>query len=263
MAPDILPRYYQIKEIIKKWVVEKEFEFGDKIPSENELAARFKVSRLTVRQALSQLTQEGFLKTRRGAGTFVADDEELINSYNIEFSGFMDDLFYLASRSKTKRAEIKRIKTPKYIKSKLQLSDENNEIFQIKRVRYISNRSFAYTINYIPIDIGKKIKKTALLKKPLLQILEQDLAIQFTEAFQTMEASFADPQLAENLGIPSGSPILFVERVMYIKKRVPFEVVQSSYRGDLYKYVTRLKPVRGKAGSFWVQQGDYKLPGKE
>jgi GntR family transcriptional regulator len=78
-----------------------------------------------------------------------------------------------------------------------------------------------------------------------------------------MEASFADPQLAENLGIPSGSPILFVERVMYIKKRVPFEVVQSSYRGDLYKYVTRLKPVRGKAGSFWVQQGDYKLPGKE
>jgi GntR family transcriptional regulator len=263
MAPDILPRYYQIKETIKKWIVEKEFDFGDKIPSENELAAKFNVSRLTVRQAVSQLIQEGFLKTRRGAGTFVADDEELINSYNIEFSGFMDDLFYLASRSKTKKAEINRIKTPKYIKSKLQLSDDNNEIIQIKRIRYISNRSFAYTINYIPIDIGKKIKKTDLLKKPLLQILEQDLAVQFTEAFQTMEASFADQQLAENLGIPSGSPILFMERVMYIKKRVPFEVVQSSYRGDLYKYVTRLKPVRRKAGSFWVQQGDYGLPGKE
>jgi DNA-binding GntR family transcriptional regulator len=54
MAPDILPRYYQIKETIKKWIVEKEFDFGDKIPSENELAAKFNVSRLTVRQAVSK-----------------------------------------------------------------------------------------------------------------------------------------------------------------------------------------------------------------
>ena len=58
---DILPRYYQIKAIIKKWIVEKEFNVGDRIPSENELAARFDVSRLTVRQAVSQLVQEGFL----------------------------------------------------------------------------------------------------------------------------------------------------------------------------------------------------------
>ncbi|UCG06953.1 MAG: GntR family transcriptional regulator [Desulfobacterales bacterium] len=260
MAPDILPRYYQIKEIIKKWIVEKEFDSGDKIPSENELAAKFNVSRLTVRQAISQLTQEGFLRTRRGAGTFVADDEELINSYKIEFSGFMDDLFYLASRSTTKSAEIDRIKTPKRIKSKLQLSDADNKIIQIKRVRYIRDRSFAYTINYIPIDIGKKIKKAALLQKPLLQILEQDLGVQFTEAFQTMGASFADQELAEKLNIPSGSPILSVERTMYIKKQVPFELVQSFYRGDLYRYVTRLKPVRRKRGSFWVQQGDYRRP---
>ena len=110
MAADILPRYYQIKAIIKKWILEKEFDFGDKIPSENELAGRFGVSRLTVRQAVSKLAEEGFLTTRRGAGTFVTDNEDLINSYNIEFSGFMDDLFYLASRAKTKTAAIKQIK---------------------------------------------------------------------------------------------------------------------------------------------------------
>lgn len=262
MPADILPRYYQIKAMIKKWIVEKEYDFGDKIPSENELAARFEVSRLTVRQAVSQLVQEGFLTTRRGAGTFVTENEELINSYNIEFSGFMDDLFYLASRSTTKSADVKRIKTPNYIKSKLQLSESDGEIIQIKRVRYINNRSFAYTINFIPMEVGKKIKKAQLFKKPLLQILEQDLGVEFTEAFQTMEASFCDQQLALKLKIPPGSPILFVERTMYVKNRVPFEIVQSSYRGDLYKYVTRLKPVKRSTGSYWVQDSNYELPHK-
>lgn len=262
MAVDILPRYYQIKAVIKKSIIEKEFNFGDKIPSENEFAARFDVSRLTVRQAVSQLVQEGFLTTRRGAGTYVTDNEELINSYNIEFSGFMDDLFYLASRSKTKSAAIKRIKTPNFIKSKLQLPEGDDEIIQIMRVRFINNRSFAYTINFIPVAVGEKIKKAELLKKPLLQILEQDFGIKFTEAFQTMEATFCDQELADKLKIPPGSPILFVERIMYVKNRVPFEIVQSSYRGDLYKYVTRLKPVKRSEGSYWVQDSEYALPHK-
>lgn len=262
MAADILPRYYQIKAIIKKWIVEKEYDFGDKIPSENELAARFEVSRLTVRQAISHLVQEGFLTTRRGAGTYVTDNEELINSYNIEFSGFMDDLFYLASRSKTKSAAIKRIKTPNFIKLKLQLPEDKDDIIEIKRVRFINNRSFAYTINFIPVEVGEKIKKAELFKKPLLQILELDFGIEFTEAFQTMEASFCDQELAEKLNIPPGSPILFVERTMYVKNRVPFEIVQSSYRGDLYKYVTRLKPVKRSKGSYWVQDSEYALPHK-
>ena len=78
----VLPIYYQIKQTIKGWIVNKEFGPGNKIPSENELADRFSVSRLTVRQAISQLTQEGFLNSRRGEGTFVTRDERLFNSFS-------------------------------------------------------------------------------------------------------------------------------------------------------------------------------------
>lgn len=69
----LLPIYYQIKQTIKNWIISKEFCPGEKIPSENELAERFDVSRLTVRQAIGQLTQEGFLISKRGEGTFVTD----------------------------------------------------------------------------------------------------------------------------------------------------------------------------------------------
>ena len=123
MPADLLPRYYQIKQTIKKWIVNTEVSAGEKIPSENELATIFEVSRLTVRQALVQLVQEGFLVSKRGDGTYVTDDAKLINSYSLEFSGFMDDLFYQISRSKTKSVEINRIGVAKTIREKLELAD--------------------------------------------------------------------------------------------------------------------------------------------
>ena len=254
MTADLLPRYYRIKQVIKKWIVNNEITMGEKIPSENELAAQFKVSRLTVRQALSQLIQEGFLESRRGDGTYVTENAGLINSYNLEFSGFMDDLFYQISRSRTKSVEMEKIKAARTIKEKLKLPAKVMEIIRIKRVRYIDNISFAHTINYLPLEIGKKITQNALMKQPLLQMLEQDIGIQFTEAFQTIEASFADQEVAEKLSVSPGSPILFVERIMYTKRRKPVELVQSSYRGDLYKYIVRLKTVKRKKGSVWVHQ---------
>lgn len=256
MATDLLPRYYQIKQVIKKWITDAEIGMGEKIPSENELASSFQVSRLTVRQALSQLIQEGFLISKRGDGTYVTNNAKLINSYNLEFSGFMDDLFYQISRSKTKNVEIKQKKLQKSIREKLELPEKEKEIIQIKRVRYINNNSFAHTVNYLPLEIGKLFTKKALLKKPLLKIMEQDLGILFTEAFQTIEASFADQSLSKKLEIPTGSPILLVERIMYTKRRKPVEFVQSFYRGDLYKYIVRLKTVRRKTGSVWVHEGE-------
>lgn len=250
----LLPVYYQIKQAIKHWIITKEFAPGEKIFSENELAEKFKVSRLTVRQAISQLIQEGFLVSKRGEGTFVTKNENLINSFNLEFSGFMDDLFYQVQKSQTKSVEIARMTVSKSVREKLELGNEEEEVVQVKRIRFKDDKSFAYTINYLPLEIGLKITEGELYKKPLLRIMEQDLGVQFTEAFQTIEASFADQEVSEKLGIPSGSPILFVERIMYTKGGRPIELVQSSYRGDFYKYIVRLKNVKRKEGAVWIPQ---------
>ncbi len=248
----LLPVYYQIKQTLKGWIVNGEFKPGGKIPSENELADRFNVSRLTVRQALSQLVQEGFLNTRRGEGTFVTHNEKLINSFSLEFSGFMDDLFYQVSKVTIKSVRLSRIEASKLVREKLDLEDEEKEVVQIKRVRLLRDKVFSYTINYLPTDIGKRIVEKDLLKKPLLKILEQDLNIEFTEASQIIEASFADQEVAEQLGISPGSPVLYLERVMYTKGKKPVEFVQSSHPGDRYKYVIRLKNVKKRGQGGWL-----------
>lgn len=248
---DLLPLYYQIKHTIKNWIINKKYNPGDKIPSENQLADKFNVTRLTVRQALVQLVQEGFLTRRKGSGTHVTLDEKLIHSFNIEFTGFIDDLFYQVSKSKTKSVEIKRITIPNAMVDKLGLS-QADEVVQIKRTRLKNDESFAYTINYLPVEVGEKLNAEDLYDKPLLQIMEQDLGIKFTEAFQTIEASFADQEVSNILEVPAGSPILFVERIMYTKRRKPIEVVQSLYRGDRYKYIARLKTLKIKGGNTWM-----------
>lgn len=210
------------------------------------------MNRLTLRQAISQLTQEGFLIAKRGEGTFVTHNKDLINSFSLEFTGFMDDLFYQVSKIRAKSVIINNIKSPKLIREKLELDIEEDDVVQIKRVRLLREQMFSYTINYLPIEIGMKISEKELYKKPLLKIMQEDLGIQFTEAFQTIEASFANKEVAANLQIPVGSPVLYLERIMYMKGRKPVEFVQSFHRGDIYKYVLRLRSAKRRKMNNWA-----------
>lgn len=251
----VLPIYYQIKQTIKNWIINREFNPGEKIPSENELAGKFGVSRLTVRQALSQLTQEGFLISKRGEGTFVTNDAKLIGSCNFEFRGLIDDFFFAQiSEIKTKSVEISKMIAPKQVQEKLELNHKTEEVIQIKRVRYLRDKLLTYSTNYLPMTIGAYIKERSLHERSLLQILEQDLGIQFTEAVQTIESSFADQETADHLAIPSGSPVLFIERIMYTKRKKPVEIFQSFYRGDMYKFIVRYRNVVRKGGNRWVHR---------
>ncbi len=248
----MLPVYYQIKQTLKGWIVNGEYSPGEKIPSENELAEKFGVNRLTARQATAQLVQEGFLHSKRGEGTFVTRNEALIHSFGLEFSGFMDDLFYQVSKVRTQSVTLHTVTASKLVREKLELENGETEVVQIKRVRLLGENIFSYTVNYLPKAIGLRIRQEELLKKPLLKIMEEDLRIPMLEAFQIIEASFADQEVAAHLGIIPGSPILYLERVMYTKKKRPVEFVQSSHPGDRYKYILRLKNVRKQGRGKWA-----------
>ena len=246
----VLPIYFQIKQTIRGWIVNREYNPGEKIPSEAELMVHFKVSRLTVRQAISQLVQEGLLVSRRGEGTFVSTDERLINSFNAELRGFLDNIFARNLNLETRDVKVTRMAAPKLIKQKLELDDGNCDVIQIKRNRYLHGKNFNFAVNYVPVAIGERIVESELYKKPLSHILVGDLGVSFAESVQTIEASFADQEVAEALAIASGSPILYIERIVFSKEHKPVDLFQSSYPGDRCKLVVRFKNVRSK----WVHQ---------
>jgi GntR family transcriptional regulator len=246
----ILPIYYQIKQTIRGWIVNREYNPGEKIPSEAELMAQFKVSRLTVRQAISQLVQEGLLISRRGEGTFVSTDEGLINSFNAELRGFADNIFARNLNIETRSVTLTRMAAPKLIREKLELSGDACDVIQIKRHRYLNGKIFSYAINYLPLAIGARIVESELYKKPLSQILVGELGVSFSESVQTIQASFADHETSEALAVASGSPILFIERIVYNREREPVDLFQTSHPGDRFKLIVRFKNVNSR----WVHQ---------
>lgn len=253
----VVPIYYQIKQEIKSWITNKEFVSGERLPSVSQLAEKFNVNRLTIRHAISQLVQEGFLISKRGQGTFITNNDDLINSFTFEYTGVMDDLIHRTSDVQTKSVSISKVLAPKRIKAKLDLPDTQKEVIQITRVRLFKDRMLTYTINYLPSEIGQRITERDLYERRLLEILEQDFGIEFKDAVQTIEASFADMGVAKQLGIAAGSPVLFVERIMYSQKSKPVELYQAFCRGDLYKYILRFRQVKRKEGSRWIHRPEF------
>jgi len=250
----ILPIYHQIRRTIKHEILDKHYCSNDRIPPEQELANQFSVNRMTVRQALSSLVDEGLLVRKRGEGTFVTDNEELIQEMSLKHISMTNELLLPLMKSKALTVSKEEIEPSPLIREKLELSAKDRYVVRIKRDRLVPEGFRAFTINYLPLDIGRQIDEDALLEKPLLKIMEDDLKINFIEAFQTIEASFADDETARHLGILPGNPTLFTERIMYAEKGKPVEMVNTIYQANLYKCCLRLKKVKRGSSFDWICQ---------
>lgn len=250
----ILPVYHQIRRTIKHWILDKHYRANDKIPTEHELADLFDVNRMTIRQALSSLVDEGLLYRKRGEGTFVTANEELIQGMNLKHISLTNELLVPLMKSKILTVEKKEVELPPLIREKLELPDDEKMVVRIKRDRLVPEGFRAYTINYLPLDIGRQLDEASLLKKPLLKIMEDDLKIDFLQAFQTIEASIADEETASHLGIPPGVPTLLMERIMYAEKGKPVELVNTIYEAGQYKCCLKLKKVKRGTSSDWICQ---------
>jgi GntR family transcriptional regulator len=253
MGP-VLPVYHQIRRSVKHWILDKLYRPNDKIPTEQELANQFNVNRMTVRQALSSLVEEGLLIRKRGDGTFVTDNEELIQGMSLKHISMTNELLLPLMKSKTLSVDIKEIEPAPLIREKLELNGNDRFVVRIKRDRLVPEGFRAFTVNYLPLDIGRRLDEKALLKKPLLKILEDDLKINFIEASQTIEASFADEEIAAHLGILPGNQTLFTERIMYAEKGKPVELVHTIYEASLYKCGLHLKKVKRGNSFDWICQ---------
>ena len=110
---------------------------------------------------------------------------------------------------------------------------------------------FSYVLNYLPPDIGQKIKKEDLIAKPLLMILEDDLGIKVTEAVQSIEATIADTHVASLLGIRVSDPLLKGERTVFDVNHRPVEYVSVLYRADKYSYTVNLRRKSSDSSVGW------------
>ena len=243
-----IPLYYQLETILRKKISAGDFQPETPLPSEDALAAEYEVSRITVRQALSSLEQDGIVVRQRGKGTFVSKGlEQLIMP---RFTGSIEDLVLMGIRTSTKVLESSWVVPPEHIRQRLNVEPEG-KVLRIEKIRSIEGSPFSHVLNYLPPAIGLRVPLELAKSKPMLMILEDELGIRANEADQSVEATIADASVATLLDIRVGDPLLKAERTVFDVKLTPVEFVTVLYRADKYTYTMKLKRKRTNGSAGW------------
>ena len=245
-----LPLYHQIQHLIRHRIATGEYSPGQQIPSEHVLCLELSVSRVTLREALRHLARDGMLVKVQGKGTFVVHNPPK-RLTPVKYTGFLDELQQRVLKLKVKEVEIARLPPSADLRALLQLGDDETEVTLIKRLRHINDEPFSFTLNYLPVSIGARIREKDLYTVPLLRILQSELRIAIVRARETIEAAPADPDIAHRLGIPVLYPVMHMKRVMYTTRERPFELVETYYRADKYHYSVNLVRVKRKRSWTW------------
>jgi GntR family transcriptional regulator len=242
-----IPLYYQLETILRKKITAGDYTPDTPLPSEDALAEEYEVSRITVRQALSSLEQDGLVIRQRGKGTFVS---EKANTLELpRFTGSIEDLILMGKRTKTKVIESAWIDPPDNIRERLKIKD--GKVLRIEKIRHIESDPFSHVFNYLPAELGNKLPMDLVKSKPMLMILEDELGVRANEAEQSVEATIADASDASLLDIRVGDPLLKAERTVYDVKGNPVEYVSVVYRADKYAFTMKLKRKRTDKSVGW------------
>lgn len=227
-----LPIYFQIIEDLNKRIQQKEFKPGDMIPSERELSDTYDVSRMTVRQAITNMVNDGDLYRERGKGTFVSEDK--IEQPLQGMTSFTEDMKQRGMSASSKLIVFETVSIPEDISEKLQL-DMDQEVYKIKRIRYADHKPMAVETTYMHTALIPNLSEE-LVQGSLYHYIENTLKLEIEKASQVIEATISDQHLSDLLEIPPSSAILHMERNSYLQDGRAFEVVKSAYRADRYKF---------------------------
>lgn len=237
-----VPRYHQLKEIIREQIVGGDLKPGDLIPSERELSERYGVSRMTARQSIVELTNEGMLYRRQGKGTFVAWPK--IAQQLTALTGFTEDIRARGQRPGTRVLEIGMVPVDGAAALRLQVP-AGQRVVRIYRARLADDEPLALEQSLISFFGCEKLLEVDLVGTSLYGLLESRFGLPPIEADQELEAGLATTEHAGLLGIAVGSPVLLLRRTTYTERRQPIEYAESVYRGDKYAFHTRLLRPQG------------------
>ena len=226
------PVYIQIHDEIHEAIDAGRWVPGDRIPAERELADQFGVSRMTLRQAIMLLVDEGILERRVGSGTFVSEQkvQEHLNGIT-SFTDLMAD----AGKQATSKAVSFHIGRASNSEQEQLLLNENDRVLRMERVRYGDGEPIAFEVAAIPESLVTGLSRQALTDS-LYRTLAKERGLKIGRAKQVVTAAAVKERVSEYLAIKRGDPVLVLRQITYNEKDVPFEYVQTQYVGSRFEF---------------------------
>ncbi|KRL86462.1 GntR family transcriptional regulator [Lacticaseibacillus pantheris] len=227
------PVYIQIHNRIKKDIEDGRWQVGDRIPAERELAVTFSVSRMTLRQAVQTLVDEGILERRVGAGTFVASQK--VQERMSGVTSFTDVMLAQGKRPSSRTVSY-HITNPSLSEVEQLGLKDGQQVLRMERVRYGDEVPICFEVAAIPLDLIQGFNKSEVTRS-LYHVLETKGGYKLGGAQQKVSAVTASERIAKYLDVKRGDAILRLRQVSFLGDGRPFEYVRTQYVGGRFEFV--------------------------
>jgi GntR family transcriptional regulator len=237
-GPAFSPLYRQIKALITRSLEAGEWRPGEAIPSEVELAARFKVSQGTVRKAIDELATDNLVVRRQGKGTFVATHAE--EGVQFRFLRLAADDGQAAAAER-RFIDCRRLRAPSDIARTLDLKS-GDAVVLIRRVLKFRGAPVVLDDIWLPGQLfrGLTAERLSGYRGPMYGLFESEFGVRMIRAAEKIRAVAADATAAELLGMPVGAPLLSVERLSMTYGDKPVEFRRGLYNTAGHHYRNEL-----------------------
>lgn len=240
-----VPLHVQVRKLIRAKAIDGALVDGDgRLKTEAELGAIFGVSRITIRNALQPLVDEGMFSRSRGKGTFLRSSE--IEDWGGALVGFVEsghEAGFEASGKILHQGMTNRFH------ASVGAALKERAVFELRRLRFADGTPVAIEQAYYPPDIGLELEQRDLTDVAIYRLFEEQLGFEISEATQTIGATLATEEHAGPLEIEAGQPLTFVERTTFDSGGRPLEFLRAVYVPERHEFSIRLTRRSVKASS--------------
>ena len=227
------PIYIKIHNQLRENIEDGKWKVGDKIPAERGLASQFGVSRMTLRQAIQELVDEGILERHVGSGTFVAN-----RKVQEKMSGVTSftDLMKSIGKEPSSTTISYHLTIPSQVEiEKLGLKD-GDQVIRMERIRSGNDVPICFEVATIPARLVKGLSKEEVTTS-FWETLEHKAHLYPGHAVQHISATKANERIAIYLNVKRGDPLLRMTQLSYLQDGTPFEYVHTQYVGSRFEFV--------------------------
>ncbi len=236
--PRAKPLYQIVVDSILSQVRTGQLEANERLPSENELCQIYSVGRNTIRRAISELVNEGVLRTVPGVGTFVVDSR--LDKTAEYLFGFTQEMQLLGRKVTSQVIEAKIIPADPFLSRRLQIQLGAEVVF-LNRVRLMDDEATTIERSYLPHALCPGILEYDFSVNSLYEILSTVYDKRPDHAEQVIEASLATPEVSKLLGLTPPAVVFVFRRETRMASGQVVEYVDSELRADRFRFHTNLR----------------------
>lgn len=226
-----IPLHAQAETLLRKLIVEEDYQNGKTLPNEIELAKKLAISRSTLRQAINKLVVEGLLVRKKRIGTKVS--QASISSKSKNWLSFSQEMKLRGIPIKNFELLVSWVLPSDEIANFFEIKKDRN-VLKVERVRGRPDEPFVYFISYFHPRVGMTGEED--FRKPLYELLESEHSVIATLSKEEISAKSADALIAEKLKIDIGSAVLFRKRFVFDQGERPIEFNLGYYKADSFVY---------------------------